>query len=375
MSRLSQTPVLTRGQFLVLLAAAGITATAGYALYNYAPWLKDDERAQQSRRPLLKNAQGASPQRELVRFAGLAASGHNTQPWKFVLHEDAIDLHPDFSRRLSAVDPLNRELWISLGCALENLIVAARASGFETEVSYPASADFIRIRLIADAPRGDALFEAIALRQNTRSAFDGRPINPAHFDRVQAVPLEPGITLRFVVTPSDLTTVGEYVACGNISQFADRAFVTELTQWIRFNKREALSSLDGLHSRCSGNPEVPRWLGRMVLAGLKPETQAKADVAKLRSSSGVVIIGSATDDKTAWVRTGQVYERFGLTLTSLNIKLAFLNQPIEVPEIRGQFRSALGLGLAMPQLLVRFGYADPMPQSLRRPVDDLIIPA
>jgi hypothetical protein len=371
----SQNPMLTRWQFLGLLASAGITTAAGYALYNYAPWLKDDERAQQSRRPLLKNVQGLSPQRDLVRFAALAASGHNTQPWKFALHEDAIDLHPDFTRRLTAVDPNDRELWISLGCALENLIVAARATGFETEVSYPDAADFIRIRLTAGALRGGALFEAIARRQNTRSAFDGRPISPADFDRLQAVPLEPGIALRFVVTPGDLTTVGEYVARGNISQFADRAFVTELIQWVRFNKREALASLDGLHSRCSGSPEVPRWLGRMVLSGMKPEKQAAADAAKLRSSSGVVVITSAADDKAAWVRTGQVYERLALTLTSLNLKLAFLNQPIEVPEVRGQFRSALGLGLALPQLLVRFGYADPLPQSLRRPVDDVIMPA
>lgn len=366
---------LTRGQFFGLLASVGITATAGYALYNYAPWLKDEERARQSRRALPNSAPGATPQRELVRWAALAASGHNTQPWKFALHEGAIDLHPDFTRRLLVVDPEDRELWISLGCALENLLVAARATGFETAVSYPEAADFIRIRLTAGAPRVDALFAAIARRQNTRSAYDGRSIKPVDFDRVQALPLEPGIALRFVVTPGDRTTVGEYVTRGSISQFEDRAFVTELLQWVRFNKREALASLDGLHSRCSGNPEVPRWLGRLVLSGMKPAKQAGADAAKLRGSPGVVTITSATDDKTAWVRTGQVYERLALTLTSLDLKLALLNQPLEVPELRGQFRSALGLGLALPQLLVRFGYAEPLPQSLRRPVEDLIMPA
>ena len=368
-------PTLTRWQFLGLLAAAGITATAGYALYNYAPWLKDDESARQGRRPLVKSDGGFSPQRELVRCATLAASGHNAQPWKFVLREDANELHPDFTRRLPAVDPDNRELWISLGCALENLLVAARATGFEPAVSFPAAADFIRIRLTSGAPPGDPLFVAIARRQNTRSAFDGRPVNPAVFDRLQAMPLEPGIGLRLVVTPGELTTVGEYVSRGNLNQFADRAFVTELIQWVRFNKREALASLDGLHSSCMGTPEVPRWLGRLVLSNTKPEKEAEADVAKLRSSPGVVVITSDTDDKTAWVRTGQVYERLALTLTSLDLKLAFLNQPIEVAGIRGQFRSALGLGPAQPQLIVRFGYADALPQSLRRPVDDVIVPA
>ena len=75
----------------------------------------------------------------------------------------------------------------------------------------------------------------------------------------------------------------------------------------------------------------------------------------------------------AWVRTGQVYERMALTLTSLNIKSAFLNQPIEVAALRGQFQHAIGLGTTLPQLLVRFGYADALPRSVRRPVEQVII--
>jgi hypothetical protein len=84
------------------------------------------------------------------------------------------------------------------------------------------------------------------------------------------------------------------------------------------------------------------------------------------------VVASQSDDKTAWVRTGQVYERLALTMTSLNIKSAFLNQPIEVAAVRGQFQSAMGLGSALPQLLVRFGYAAALPRSLRRPVEQVL---
>jgi hypothetical protein len=108
------------------------------------------------------------------------------------------------------------------------------------------------------------------------------------------------------------------------------------------------------------------------MAGTKPQQQADADAKKLRSSPGAVVIAAAADDKAAWVRTGQVYERLALKLTSLNIKSAFLNQPIEVTDLRAQFQHAMGLG-ASPQLLVRFGYAKPMPRSLRRPVEQVIV--
>ena len=81
---------------------------------------------------------------------------------------------------------------------------------------------------------------------------------------------------------------------------------------------------------------------------------------------------STSDDPSAWVHTGQVYERLALEMTSLNVKSAFLNQPIEVAEVRGRFQSALKLGMALPQLLVRFGYANAMPRSLHRPVSEVL---
>jgi len=311
--------------------------------------------------------------RELVRYATLAASGHNTQPWKFAIKENAIEIHPDYARHLPAVDPSDRELWISLGCALENLTVAARAAGYVPEVTYPDASDFIHIRLTTNTPQVGVMFDAIPLRQNTRSEFDGQRIPSADFDQMQALPLEPGVVLHFVAGSAEMEKVLEYVNQGNLSQYADRAFVDELMHWLRFNQKEALASFDGLYSRCTGNPQVPRWIGKMFVGGTKPQQQADADAKKLRSSAGAVIVASESEGKTDWVRTGQVYERLALKLTSLNIKSAFLNQPIEVAHVRGQFQSALGLGAALPQLLVRFGYAEPMPRSLRRPVEQVLV--
>ena len=311
--------------------------------------------------------------RELVRAATLAASGHNTQPWTFAITDQAIDIHPDLARRLPAVDPSDRELWISLGCALENLIVAARAAGYVPDITYPDAADFIHIQLTPGTSPASPLFDAIRVRQNTRSAYDGQPLPTADLNTVQAMPLEPGVVLQLITSPTEVETVLEYVNQGNLRQFADTAFMAELMAWIRFTKKEALASRDGLYAGASGNPEVPRWLGQLVVAGTQPQQQADADAKKLRSSAGAMVVASESDTKTAWVRTGQVYERLALTLTALKIQSAFLNQPIEVAAVRGQFQSAMGLSAALPQLLMRVGYAAPMPRSLRRPVEQVIM--
>lgn len=354
---------------LGLLAAAGITAAGGYALYEYTPWLDYSARAEQERAPPTESPTGLQT---LVYVATLAASSHNTQPWKFKMAQDFIEIHPDKTRQLRVLDPSGRELWISLGCALENLLIAAHAAGYAVQVTYPEADEVIRVRLSPDKPQGTPLLTAITLRQNTRSAYDGQPVAPATLQQLQALRLEPGVSVQFVLEPSELNTVLEYINQGNLKQYADPAFVQELIHWLRFTRKDALATLDGLYTRSSGNPEVPRWLGQMVVGGTKPQGQADVDAAKFRSSSGAVLIASETDDKAAWVRTGQVYERLALQMTVLGVQSAFLNQPIEVSSVRSQLGTAMRVGSAWPQLLMRFGHGPLLPGSLRRPVEQVM---
>jgi hypothetical protein len=74
-----------------------------------------------------------------------------------------------------------------------------------------------------------------------------------------------------------------------------------------------------------------------------------------------------------WIEVGRAYQRFALTATQLGLKHAFVNQPAEVPELRGQFASYLGIGDRRPDLIVRVGRAPAMPRSLRRPVEAVLV--
>jgi hypothetical protein len=79
--------------------------------------------------------------RDLIRYATLAASGHNTQPWRFRIGEGRIDILPDFSRRTPVVDPDDHHLFVSLGCAAETLALAAGASGRPGELRFEPADD------------------------------------------------------------------------------------------------------------------------------------------------------------------------------------------------------------------------------------------
>lgn len=71
-----------------------------------------------------------------INYAILAPSGHNTQPWKFVVDGNIIRMYPDFQRSLPVVDPDNHALYIGLGCALENLAISAKQDGLKSTVEY-----------------------------------------------------------------------------------------------------------------------------------------------------------------------------------------------------------------------------------------------
>ena len=154
----------------------------------------------------------------------------------------------------------------------------------------------------------------------------------------------------------------------------DDAFMDEIISWIRFSDSDAKKHLDGLTSRAMGSPSVPGWLGRMFMRiFVSVKSQSKTDEKNIRSSSALIVIISEKNDKRSWVDVGRSFERIALTLTTLNIESAHLNQPCEVPQLKNQLQQHLVLGSAHPQLLLRIGYAEPLPCSPRRPHQQVLI--
>lgn len=103
---------------------------------------------------------------ELVCCATLAPSSHNTQCWKFALGGNGrtIAILPDLARRCPAVDPDDHHLFVSLGCAAENLIQAALAHGLKGDARFDPATDAVRVALEPTRTRFSFLFMAIPHR-------------------------------------------------------------------------------------------------------------------------------------------------------------------------------------------------------------------
>jgi hypothetical protein len=361
---------LSRRQFV----SAAPAAIGGAALLSACPRGSDPEGyeavAERNRRagPLL-GIEGAALSQELVRYAALAPSSHNTQCWKFALEDRAITILADRSRLCPAVDPDEHHVFVSLGCATENLVHAALAHGLKAEAAFDVKREAIRVVLAPTRAEVSPLFNAIPARQCTRGDYDSKPLSTAELGRLEHAGTSDSVRMLLITELPAVERVLDYVVQANTAQMADPAFVKELKTWIRFNGPEAVRTRDGLYSGTTGNPTIPTWLGELVFGWFfKPKGENDKYVRQIRSSAGIAVFVGQSTDKASWVEVGRCYERFALQATALGIRNALLNQPVEVPAVRPQFAAALGLFGQRPDLVVRFGRGPTMPPSLRRPV-------
>ena len=312
--------------------------------------------------------------RELVRCASMAPSSHNTQCWKFAITDKVITIIPDLTRRCPAVDPDDHHLFVSVGCAAENLIQGALAHGFRGVARFDSATDLVHVALEQTPAQPSSLFKAIPERQCSRSDYDAKPLSNEELKLLQRAGTSDGVQLLLITERIAMDQVLDQVVQANTAQMADALFVKELNSWIRYNGAAAVRSGDGLYSKCTGNPSIPTWIGNLAFNWFfSTKGENEKLVRQIRSSSGLAVFVGDASDKAHWVNVGRCYQRFALQATALGIRNAFLNQPIEVISHRSNFAAAIGMPGQRPDLLVRFGRGLLMPRSLRRPVSAVLV--
>ncbi len=319
---------------------------------------------------------GKAAHRELARYATMAANSHNTQPWIFKIAEDRIHLAPDHDRRCPVVDPDDHHLYASLGAAAENILTAAGAFGLHGDMEFATAESSIMMAFEPAKPKRTSVFQAIPERQCTRATFNGDIAPTEMLTDIEAFAASPAVEVHLLVGQSQKDQIIDFVVAGNSAQMDDEAFVQELRSWIRFNEAEALATRDGISYRSAGSPSSPRWLGEMLF-GMMFRKGAENDKYReqIKSSAGIAVFVCKDQNKATWIEAGRAYQRFALHATALGLRHAFINQPVEVPELRRQLAGYLELGERLPDLIIRFGYGEPTPRTLRRPVENVLLDA
>jgi hypothetical protein len=290
----------------VVIGATGLGLTV--ALSSFA--LQGSMQNYESIAAKTREALAGNPElKEILRYATLAANSHNTQAWRFALTDASAGILPDYERRTPVVDPDDHHLFASLGCAVENLSLAARASGRSGDVAFDEThGGVVALSLATGAAVESKLFQAIPQRQCTRSLYSGAAVPAEQLKLLEEAARIDGVDLILITDRDRLETVLDYLIAANSAQISNAAYVAELKRWIRFNPAAALAARDGLFSACSDNPTMPTWIGNLMfpLAFTTASENSKL-AAHVRSSAGMAVFVGKEINKAHWFKAGRAY--------------------------------------------------------------------
>lgn len=311
-----------------------------------------------------------------VSFAILAPSSHNTQPWKFTIGWDGLEITLDRSRVLPNVDPAAREMIMSCGAALQNIRIALRHCGFATKVELMphASSPDVLARVRVGGPRvqsklNDLLFDAIGERHTNRAPFLTEPVEPRLIAAMRSAAQLEGAWLDEATEPKIRSAIANLVADADRWQWMDRALRQELASWMRPNTSRARDGLPGYVFGMSNLVArfAPAVMRRIPLGA----TQAKHDRELTLEAPLLVTLCTAGDMPRDWIEAGQALQLVLLVAAAHGISASFLNQPLQVPALRARVRAALGL-CGHPQVILRMGYGQALVAAPRRDVSEVL---
>lgn len=323
-------------------------------------------------------AQGSAEEkfRFLLQYAILAPSSHNTQPWLFKFADDRLELYADRTRALPVTDPEDRELIASCGCALFNLRLAMRYFGsLEQFVILPEGTKSDLLASVGlgspynATPEEHQLFRAIPKRHTNRMRFEDRQVpDPLLVDLQAAARLE-GAALQVLRGETRRTALVDLIAEGDRIQMSSKNFRRELAAWVRANQSPARDGIPGYGFGFSDIISVggPFFIRTFDLGGFT----AARDRELADGSPVLAAICTEGDAVADWLAAGQALARVLLRARVDGVSASFLNQPVEVDELRPKLRDVLGT-TGFPQLLLRFGYGPEVKATPRRTVDEVL---
>ena len=312
-----------------------------------------------------------------LRYAVLAPSSHNTQPWHFIVDGDAVTLCANRLRALPVVDPFDRELLISCGAALFNLRVALSHLGLGFAITLlPSAADpdvLAHLRIVPDGPRDltlAPLFDTIGQRVTNRTPFEDRPVSPEVQHRLRMAGMAEGVDVICIDSGTGRERLAEPIAEADLVQFHDPRFRRELASWIHSSRRD-----DGMPALSAGVRVLLDAAVPLVASAIRTFDlgggMAAAHRTLVAGSPLFLCLASGTDDAAAWLAAGQALERVLLIAVDEGLSASYLNQPIEVDALRDRLLAPAEPDMT-PQLLLRIGYGKPVDHSPRRPMAEVV---
>lgn len=300
----------------------------------------------------------------LVMLSSLAPSAHNTQPWQYLLSDKSIMVQPNLERKLPYSDRENRQLFLSLGAAIENLVLASAGYGlkFQTNFDFNSGAFQINYENLEIGTINTNLLKAIISRQTNRLPFEKRIIDSDVLKQLTDE-AESGVEIRFISDEATKSALRKVVEESVRAAFQDNQFTSELSNWIKpSNKKYQL----GMPGYTIGVPVLFSYLLPFLIKHFDLRNmQAKMHNDWLLNAPTYGIITSDGDDIEAWQKSGMSFEKMALHAEQLGLKIGIIGAPIETGDHYIGLQKAIQTN-HRPQMFFRIGYGRRMPHNSPR---------
>jgi hypothetical protein len=317
-----------------------------------------------------------------VEQALRAPSVHNTQPWRWRIGTDEVQLHADWARHLVATDPDRRDLVLSCGAALHHLLVALATRGLEAQVDRlpdpddPGHLATVTLRPGAGIPADPALRRAIDRRRTDRRRMSHRPVPPEHLRLLEEHACGAGALLIPVVGPAMRHRLAAALADAATRQDWTPGYPVELELWTR----RYAGARDGVPAGNIAPPSV----GAVDAAPLRPFPRGRLDQPRWvpgedagADASELLVIGTAGDDIADRLRAGEATSAVLLAATTLGLASTPLSQAVEVDATRRALQRDVLHIPEQPQIVLRIGWpaarAAEIPPTPRRDLRSVLL--
>jgi hypothetical protein len=313
----------------------------------------------------------------ILALSALAPSSHNSQPWQVdILSDCQMRISVDTRRALTVVDPDYRELHLSVGAFVENLVSAASAMDFLVEIREAASskADLWQAEIhLQKGPTTPYPIRRLKQRRTRRSGFASRELDDALVKELSCQCHHPLIYLPRGT--QEATRIGEAALSAFVQQTANDAAQAELASWIRFSDRDARRHRDGMTPEMMDIDGIAGFMVRHFYNAdnvLSPDFRKRGidkTARQIKEGAGWLLITSPGETGADLIEAGRRFERLALLSEEYSLALHPLSQALETRENRLALANSMGSSDPI-QLILRCGFVDKgtPPVSLRRPV-------
>jgi hypothetical protein len=346
-------------------------------------------------------ADGTQSPLTVVHAAVLAANAHDTQPWRFQIDSDRIDVYADADRHLGAMDPFRREMHLSLGCALENAVLIARSLGYAADLRIAGGLlqeggvrDDGRcaasISLTKQQAQASPLAAAIPHRHTNRSPYQGdRSIPMDTLLELSALSSEAAVRLVWITDTAARRDFAAATVAATETIAADSVMIADSDRWFRATDAEIELHRDGPTLYCAGLSPLVLFGAQLMPVSAQSAHRHWIDQTRDAQLGTCPVIGliAVKDlyDRDCALRAGRLWQRLHLQGTLLGLGMQPLNQLPECVDRERQlarpsvFRNAVarlsGDTEWQPTFAFRVGWPTrPAAASPRRSLQSVLLP-